>query len=306
MRRTSNAPPIAAVSLALALTFPAAAADGFYWGVDVGASLASDLSSTRTNVGVPTNCDQWLTPSTTLPNGRTVPLPLSDSDCGGGPRALPARALDFNMDAGLALGLDVGYRRGRTRFELSYFGRSQGGEKRPLVVPGDDKQAEFVERSEEIDQLRSHGLFANLNFDFASPNTKITPFLGFGLGATRVGIDYNATSRRNSDRDALLQLNRNPNAAGTTSRADESLSDTLFVYQFIGGVSYALNDKRSLNLKLRYGDAFGEFEDGDNVWKPLRDHESSVGPGGAPIHYDIDATEFGFWSLSVGMTFNLD
>lgn len=306
MRRTSNALPIAAASLAFSLAFPAAAADGFYWGVDVGASLASDLSSTRTNVGVPTNCDQWLTPSTTLPNGRTVPLPLSDSDCGGGPRPLPARALDFNLDAGLALGVDIGYRRGRTRFELSYFGRSQGGEKRPLVVPGDDKQAEFVERSEEIDQLSSHGLFANLNFDFASPNTKITPFLGFGLGATRVGIDYNATSRRNSDRDALLQLNRNPNAAGTISRADETLSDTLFVYQFIGGVSYAVNDKRSLNLKLRYGNAFGEFEDGDNAWKPLRDHESSVGPGGAPIHYDIDATEFGFWSLSVGMTFNLD
>ena len=302
MQRTSSALLIAAVLA----TFPAAGADGFYWAFDVGASMASDLSSTRTNVGVPTNCDQWLTPSTTLPNGRTVPLPLSHSDCGGGPRPLPARALDFNLDAGLALGLDLGYRRGRTRFELSYFGRSHGGEKRPLVVPGDDKQAEFVERSEEIDELRGHGLFANLNFDFASANDKITPYLGFGLGAMRVGIDYAATSRRNRDRNALLQLNRNPNAAGTTSRADEALADTLFVYQFIGGVSYAFSDKRSVNLKLRYGDAFGEFEDEDNVWKPLRDHESTVGPGGAPIRYGIGATEFGFWALSVGMTFSLD
>lgn len=302
MQLTSCTLLVAVVSL----TCPAAGADGFYWGVDVGASVASDLASTRTNVGVPTNCDQWLTPGTTLPNGRTVPLPLSDSACGGGPRPLPAKALDFNLDAGLALGLDIGYRRGRTRFELAYFGRSQGGEERPLVVPGDDKQAEFVERSEEIGELRGHSLFANLNFDFASPNNKITPYLGFGLGTMRVGIDYAATSRRNSDRDALLQLNRNPNAAGTTSRADETLADTLFVYQFIGGMSYAFSEKRSLNFKVRYGDAFGEFEDKDNAWSPLRDHESSVGPGGAPIRYGIGATEFGFWALSVGMTFDLD
>ena len=88
MRRTAFAVALSAVCAA----FPATGQNGMYWGIDLGLSLAGDLSSTRTNIGVPTNCDQWLAPSTTLPDGRTVPLPLSDPTCGGGPRPLPARA----------------------------------------------------------------------------------------------------------------------------------------------------------------------------------------------------------------------
>ena len=305
MRQNVFAFVLGAVSAVIAL--PAAGEDGLYWSVDLGTSLANDLSSTRTNVGIPTNCDQWLTPSTTLPDGRTVPLPLSDPYCGGGPRALPARAVDFNLDAGLFVGFAVGYQRANMRFEMEYFHRSQGGEQQPLVVPGDDKQAEFVERSEEIDDVQGNSLFANVFYDFAARRSnKITPYVGIGIGAMRLGIDYSGTSRRNSDRDALRQLNRNPNAAGTVSRADESLSDTVFGYQFIGGVRYALNEKRSLNLKVRYGNALGDFKDADNPWKPLRGHESTVGPGGAPVHYDIAATRLGFWAISLGLRFDFD
>ena len=305
MRQTAFAFALGAVAGITAM--PAAGEDGLYWSVGLGASLASDLSSTRTNIGIPTNCDQWLTPSTTLPDGRTVPLPLSDPACGGGPRALPARALDFNLDAGLFVGLAIGYQRANMRFEMEYFRRSQGGEKQPLIVPGDDKQAEFVDRDEEIGDVQGDSFFANVFYDFkARQSNKITPYVGIGIGAMRLGIDYSATSRRNSDRDALLQLNRNPNAAGTVSRADEALQDTVFGYQFIGGLRYPLNEKRSLNLTVRYGNAFDDFEDSDNPWKPLRGHESTVGPGGAQVRYDIAATQLGFWAVSLGLKFDFD
>lgn len=294
------------LSLALiSLTASPAVGEDLYWGVELGVSMASDLSSKRTNVGVPTNCDQWLTPATTLPDGRTVPLPLSDPYCGGGPRPLPARTLDFGLDSGLLVGVNVGYQSGNLRLEAEYFRRGQEGEKRPLVVPGDDKQVEFVERSEEVGEVRGDNFFVNVYYDWPrAPTAKFTPFVGVGVGAMRLAIDYTGISRRNPDREALLLLNRNPNAAGTLSRADESLADVVFGYQLVGGARYALNERRSLVLKARYGNALRDFENGDNPWMPLRGHESTAGPGGAPIRYGIVASELGFWAFSAGFKFD--
>ena len=294
-----------ALAAAAAAFAPPAGAEGRYWGADVGAAFGSGVESTRTNVGVPTNCDQWLTPAATLPDGRTVPLPLSDPYCGGGPRPLPARAVSFDLDVGAFVGLCAGIGRGPWRFEIEAFHRSQGGEKRPLVVPGDDKQVEFVERSEEIGKASASGLFANVHYEFA-PDRRFAPSLGVGLGALRVGLDYEATSIRNPDPAALLALQRNPNAAGTVSRADAALTDTLFGYQVVAGVDYALREGRAFTVKLRYVDAFGEFADGGKPWRPLRNHESTVAPGGAPIHYGIEAGELGFWAISAGLRFAFD
>ena len=116
----------------------------------------------------------------------------------------------------------------------------------------------------------------------------------------RTAIDYAATSIRTSDRRALLDLGRNPNAAGTTSRADATLTDDLPGYQLLAGLDYALTERHALTFKVRYADAFGEFESPDNSWALLRDHESTVGPGGAPVRYDIGARNLSLWSVSVG------
>lgn len=67
-------------------------------------------------------------------------------------------------------------------------------------------------------------------------------------------------------------MGRNRNAAGLASLADETLSDTLFGYQWIAGLDYAWSKQLSVGLKIRYGDSFSDFEDVDNAWKPLRSH----------------------------------
>ena len=284
------------VPLLLACAAVAEAGNGFYLGVDVGAAMPRDLKSTRINIGVPTNCDQWLA-GATLNDGTAVPLPVEQC----APRALPASPNKFDLDAGLLAGLNAGYGRGRWRVEAEYFHRRHGGELLPLVVPGDPKQQEFVERSEEIDDVRSHNLFANLHYDFgALGGSKITPYMGFGLGLMRMKMDYAGRSVRTSDRDALLNLGRNPNAAGRLSAADERLSDSLFGFQLLAGFDYALSERRALTVKLRYGGAFGDFKEGGNAWRQLRDHESTVAPGGAPVVYDIRAGSPRFWALSVG------
>ena len=154
-----------------------------------------------------------------------------------------------------------------------------------------------------MDNVAAHNLFANAYYGLGSLGQgKLAPYVGIGVGAMRVSADYQATSIRGS-RDALLALGRNPDAAGKRSLADEALSDTLFGYQLVAGVDYALDERRTVTVKARYGGAFGEFEDGDNTWRPLRGHESSVGPGGAPIHYDIAIDNLRFWAMSVGMRF---
>ena len=93
--------------------------------------------------------------------------------------------------------------------------------------------------------------------------------------------------------------------------ADEVLSDTLFGYQWIAGLDYAWSERFSVGLKFRYGDAFGDFEDGDNAWKPLRGHASTVGPtpktgGNLPIRYDIQADDLSFWGVSLNFKYFFD
>ena len=252
-------------------------------------------------MGIPTNCDQWL-PEALLNDDTTVPLPIDQC----APRALPASPNTFDLGAGWLAGVNAGYSMGRLRFEAEYFHRRHGGETLALVVPGDPKQREFAERSESIDHVRGHSVFVNLYHDFRGPRPswperRVVPFVGAGVGWMRTGIDYAAISLRTSDRDALLDLGRNPNAAGTTSRADAALSDSLPGYQLLAGFDYALTERQALTFKVRYANAFGDFEHLGNSWVSLRDHASTVGPGGAPVRYDIGARNLGLWSVSVGL-----
>ena len=298
--------PFAFVSTVLAaLATPAVGDDarGFYFGVEAGASLARTLSSTRTNVGVGTNCDQWLTPRSDVTiDGEVTSVPLPASECR--PRALPSAASEFDLEAGVLAGASVGYAdSGPIRYEVEYFFRSQGGDRVDLVVPGDPKQREFVERSEEIGALRSHNLFVNFYHDFRDAvSPEATPWVGAGVGAARVALDYAGTSVRGSP-EALRALGRNPNAADKTSRADDTMTDWLWGYQLMVGLDYALSARRLLTAKLRYGGSFTDFEDGGKPWRPLRGHASTVAPGGAPIHYGIAAEGFGFFAASVGLKF---
>ena len=280
-----------------------AAENGLYWSVELGVALPGELASTRTNIGVPTNCDQWLG-AAMLADGSTVPLPAAECQ----PRPLPASANEFDLSRGHLAGVAIGREFGGLRLEAEYFHQRRGGETLPLLVPGDPKQQEFVERSEEIDAFGGHHWFANVFYDIGKAGggaSRYTPFVGAGIGVMHLSGSYRGLSVRVSDRAALLALGRNPNAAGTTSRAAANVSDTLFGYQLVAGVDTVLRAGRIVTAKVRWGQAFADFDDGGNAWRPLRDHDSTVGPGGAPISYGIVAERPGFWAISVGIKFPL-
>ena len=280
------------------------ARQGLYFGADIGVSVPNDLESTRKNNGIPTNCDQWLG-ADTLNDETTVPLPLEQCS----PRALPSSPNSFDLGTGILAGVNLGYALHDFRFEAEYFRREQSGERLDLNVPGDPKQEQFSERSEKISDFRADNFFANVYYDFHNVlSAKFTPYLGVGLGLMRVQTDYSATSIRINDGNELNRLGHNRYAAGTPSLANEVLSDTLFGYQWIAGLDYAWSERFSVGLKFRYGDAFGDFEDGDNAWKPLRGHASTVGPPGTPGHnlpirYGIQAGDLSFWGISLNFKY---
>ncbi len=277
---------------------------GFYFGTDVGVSLPGDLESTRTNFGIPTICDQWLE-GFTFDDDTTVPYPLDQCN----PTALPGSPNSFDLGTGFLAGAHLGYAFRNFRIETEYFLRAQSGERLPLLVIGDPKQKEFVERSEKISDFRASSFFANFYYDFHTPKLpKVIPFLGVGISLTQTTIDYSAASIRTNDRNELIRLGRNPNAAGTASLANESLSDNLIGYQILAGLDYAFSKRFYAGIKLRYGDTLENFQDGDNEWKPLRGHGSTVGPpgepgGNLPVRYEISADDLNFWGISLSLKY---
>ncbi len=277
---------------------------GFYFGTQAGVSVPGVYESTRTNTdSVPTNCDQWL-PGETLNDGTRVPLPLSECST----RTFLASPNQFDLGSGVMAGVQIGYALRALRVEGEYFRRGQSGALLPLVIPGDEKQAEFVERSEKISDFRSDHLFANLYYDFygmLSPDA--LPYLGVGIGMARQQFFYSAVSVRTNDRDRMRQLGRNSHAAGLASLADATLSDRILTFQFLAGVDYAMGERISADLKLRYGRT-GEFLDGENTWRLLRGHESTVGPtsetgSDMPVLYEIKGSPAQFWGISLGLRY---
>lgn len=267
MKTTSAVPALCIYMLAF-LSFPpeSAALDqedesrrGFYFGMQAGVSLPGEYESTRTNYGIPTNCDQWL-PGETLNDGTPVPLPLSQC----APHLFPGSPNGFELGEGILAGVQAGYVLRALRIEVEFYRRGQSGAFLPMVIPGDAKQVEFVERSEKISDFRTDNLFANLFYDFRgmlSPNA--TPYLGVGAGLARQKLFYSAVSVRTNDRERMWQLGRNSHAAGLASLTDVGLSDRIFSYQFLAGVDYAVDERFSAGLKLRYR-RVGEFLDGEN------------------------------------------
>ena len=280
---------------------PSAAGDdrrpGSYAGIDIGVSAATTLRSTRTHHGIPTNCDQWFEP--VVIDGLRLPLPADQCQ----PRELPSNANEFGLSGGLLAGIQVGYSSsGPYRFEVEYVHHRRDGDKVDLVVPGDPKQNEFSVREEEIGEFRTHSLFANLYYDFSSlGETALRPFVGVGVGTSRVEIDYSATSIRRGVA-ALLALDppRHPEAANKESRAAARVSDWLVGYQLILGVDYDLESGRIVTGKLRYGRALDDFLDDGHAWQPLRGHASTVEPGGAPVSYGVSVPGPRYWAISIG------
>ena len=313
---------------------PVLAKDGFYIGGDLGIAVAPEIGMEAWDNDVATQCDKWinndgsggyvLQPETVLP---------TESSCAQSNRDAFSWVQQFDGGTGILAGASLGYRMGSFRAEAEYFYRGttyDGLDKEVDLLPAGepfqgDKEGELSYTEAGIDDVLSHNFFANLYYDYRS-DSKFTPYVGFGVGFSRVSLDFFNRWARNADHEKIPTFNGyEPNAdgdevrrnecpndgcrdlnrrvAGTTTIGRAKLSDTLFGYQVIAGMDYQVSEPVSIGLKFRWAD-FGEFEDG-REWDQLRTHESTVGPeAGSPrVRYNVVTNDIQFWGVSLNMKY---
>ena len=143
--------------------------------------------------------------------------------------------------------------------------------------------------AESIGNLASHNLFANLYMDFAN-DSRFTPYVGFGVGFGFTDLNYGPVAQRRVDPNTIFTVPENlqdvrQTLAGTTTIASKELDDTLFGYQVMYGVDYALTESLLLGVKGRWV-SFDSFKDGSD-YNSLRSHPYNLRVNGdLPVEYD--------------------
>lgn len=284
------------LAVGLQLSGPAAADDGLYLGLELGASASENMDVWGSANDVATTCDEFFV----VRNAETL-----------GCDAPPSSWVNtIDGASGILAGAQLGLRRGNWRFEGEYFFRSTDYDDiNPVrvndAVLGNKLDQEIELAVAGVNNYGSHNLFANVYYDFRT-ESRFTPYAGVGIGYGSVSMDYFQTWKRNDDPQYIRTFPNNPDGsisdlnrrlAGTTSVGDDELKDTLFGYQVLAGVDYALSDTLNLGLKLRKT-WFNEFFD-TAEYQQLRSHDSARGPGGARVEYFARSEDIGAWGLSL-------
>ena len=234
----------------LGVLSPAAAQTGPYIQMDLGLAVAPPLAVHGSNNDWGTKCDLLLNP-----RGLEV-----GSECD----AAPPRAAWLNElggASGIRTGFAVGYDWGAVRLEAEYFHRIAAYNER--TDTGTETAVILAKRQQEIalavsgvDDLRSHGVFANVYYDFGPETSSWTPYVGAGVGTERASLDYFSLWKRNHDPD-LIATFVDPllraTLAGTTSVAEARLTDSLPGYQLLAGVDYRLAEPRHAGREVPVG-----------------------------------------------------
>ncbi len=267
---------------------------GFYAGIELGFANAGDLESVLSGVNHPTQCDILVGGDPSGPEcADNTPKPMSINS--------------FDLGTGFLGGVSVGYALDRFRVEFEYLNRSHGGDSSLWRIPGEnvalvDKNNEVSTLdppSERISDFSAHQFFVNAYYDFLN-TSRWTPYVGAGIGWARTSLDYETRFLRRTIAQGY-PADRPPAAAGTLSLLDSGFTDTLFGFQFLGGLDYALTDKVSIGMKARWV-SFQDLE-GDTVWDLVRSHRPVRSDGQTPFDSKLTFSDLQYWALSVGLKY---
>lgn len=293
------------------------AGSGFYFSSEMGANFAPGMDMKGTGYDGSSECDELINPWAQEKPRCAIQVP-------GGWKS------DVDGASGILAGAAVGYRLrdrypdgpwARFRVELEYFYRESEYNQTSSVVSGTGSDiakldGEIQRATDRIGSLTSHNLFGNLYFDFIN-DSRFTPYIGFGAGAGFTNADYGSLWQRNSDWTKITSVNSdwntagNPNRretiqrnlAGTASSVQTELSDTLFGYQILFGVDYALTESVSLGAKGRWI-TFSSFSD-TVVWNPLRSHPPNRRlDGSQPVFGRIETDDISLFGVTLNLKYH--
>ena len=294
-------------------------AGGLYVSGELGMNFGKSLDTDGHDTDRPSVCDEYINPMFATV---TQTPGYEDYNCTGPNRGSDSVwENDFGSAEGVLFGTALGYYIGGSRFrvEVEYFYRNIDYDKASEITVGGGQVLskvvqEIVRAEERVGDLDSHNVFANLYMDFAN-SSRFTPYVGFGVGAGFTGLEYNGVFARDLEPARITTGNAPeggqalPNAAqiqanlaGTTTTESEELRDTLFGYQVIVGVDYALTESLLLGVKARWVN-FDSFSDKDE-WDQLRSHPSDLRTdGGETVVYDIRSDDIEMFGVSLNLKY---
>ena len=304
---------VAAAVVGLVLA-PGLARGQFYVGGNIGAGFASGLALAGSDNDRTAVCDEFINPLFADVPGCTDPVRPGDSWMG-----------QFDGAVGILAGAAAGYSfrdrlpgrlLGRFRLEMEYFHRGlaysdEGTDIQfssgPAVIA--HQTGEYVLSEDRLGRFAGRNVFGNLYFDFFGAG-RFTPWVGFGGGVGFTDVEYGALGLLNSDPARITSGAGLPNAdqiarnlAGTVISEQADLHDTLFGYQVLFGVDYALTESVSLGVKGRWVD-FDTFRDG-GTWDRLRSHESQLRlDGSEPVVYEIELDGVESFGVSLDLKYH--
>ena len=305
--------------LTLGMTLLTAAHADFYVGADIGLADSRTLDSMVSGQSNPTRCDVLMYSDATRPSGAIG----NDPACSDVSRNGKWNSR-FDTGSGLAAGLHAGYIRDQLRFELEFMHVKPGSASHPIITasthPGlaskDREWSETAPPYEWISDFRIRQYFANVFYDFAT-ESRWAPYVGVGAGWARVRMQYERRLLRKTVDEGYLNvapdipatqseygwndsswLEWRTNAAGTLSSMDTELSDTLFGFQLLAGIDYALTDRTSVGIKARWAQ-FDDFKD-DAAYSQIRDHAPVYVDGVTPFVDQVKMDNVEYWAITVG------
>ena len=280
--------------------------DGFYAGVQLGVALPTALTAVRTYVSHPTRCDTLLYPPSVRP-------PADDPACRDSRPG--ATSAEFDQGAGPVGGAMIGYAMGGFRLEVEYLNASPGSAESPI---GDTTSTALLTKTSEwsteqppyewIGEYKLHQVFANAYYDFRN-GSRWTPFAGAGIGLAAIDLNYYLQFIRKPEAE-YLQIEFDPDwpdvakraAAGTASILDTYAGETVFGYQALVGVDYALGEHTSLGVALRWA----RFDDVDHeaVYNVVRSHAGVLADGVTPFNNELEFSGSGYRALTVNLKYH--
>ena len=256
-------------------------------------------------------CDEFINPSFSDVPGCTDPVRRGDSWMN-----------TFDGAVGILAGAAAGYSLrdrfpdrlpGRFRLELEYFHRDSAYDRDSDVQFGSGASFAAHRTGELLAEDRLVGIagrnvFGNLYFDFSNAG-RFMPWAGLGAGVGFTDVEYEM-SGLHGDAARITSGAGLPNAdqirrnlAGTVYSEQAGLHDTVFGYQVLFGVDYALAESVSLGVKGRWVD-FDTFRDG-GTWDRLRSHESQLRlDGSEPVAYEIELDGIESFGVSLHLTYH--
>lgn len=303
------------------MAIPAQAGSGFYISSELGANFASGVDHFGSDDDRASVCDEYINPYFVEVSGCT------DPDRGG-----DASKTVFDRGAGILAGAAMGYGLrdaypdslwGGFRFELEYFFRESAYNQattsaatRAQTIA--KRRGEVALAEKRLGSITSHNLFGNLFFDLIN-TSRFTPYVGFGVGIGFTDLDWGSITARNSNPDEITSIPDNlcdsvsdpacdadrirRNLAGTATSERNVLKDTLFGYQVLFGVDYALTESVSLGVKGRWVN-FNTFRDGGS-WDRLRSHESNLRlDESEPVTYRLMTDDIEFFGISLNLKYH--